>query len=179
MWPVWGLIEDGHHGGWPVAAYRPIAAHYTEIPICRGRQGAPPQPPEDANSAGSSRVHPPEPQPPRLPWGQALISRDLCLPVCRTWMWMLRRLCGGRWPTQDSWASVHTHTARAPEPGWSLVCCLRAVTWTSPRAALRTARPFHPHSHAPDCSLRVQSLDWWWSLECGSHGAKAGLTWSL
>lgn len=46
-------------------------------------------------------------------------------------------------------------------------------------AGVRTARPLRPHGHTPDCSLRVPSLDWWWSLECGSHGAEAGLTWSL
>lgn len=48
-----------------------------------------------------------------------------------------------------------------------------------PQGCSEDSPAFRPRGHAPDCSLRVQCLDWWWSLECGSHGAKAGLTWSL
>lgn len=34
--PAWGLIGGRPHGGWPLAAYRPIAAHCADIPICGG-----------------------------------------------------------------------------------------------------------------------------------------------
>lgn len=34
--PAWALIGGRPHGGWPLAAYRPIAAHCADTPICGG-----------------------------------------------------------------------------------------------------------------------------------------------
>lgn len=90
VWPVWGLIEDGHHGAAQRPLIGPFAAHYTEIPIWADRE-PPVASQKMQNSAGSSWVHPSEPRLPQPPWGQALISRGLCLPIRRTWMRMLRR----------------------------------------------------------------------------------------
>ena len=89
---------------------------------------------------------------------------------------MLRRPHGGRGPMQDSWAGVHTCTARAPglesgvlPPGGD-VGQPQGCSVPASGAGVRMAWPLRPCSHAPDCSLslrlpRVQSLDWWWSLD--------------
>lgn len=95
VWPVWG--RWGRSTVWPAAAYRP-SLPTTQKFLSLGDDRRPPWPPEDANGAGSSWVHPSSHGSHSHPEAQALISRGLCLPIRRTWMRMLegREVGGGR-----------------------------------------------------------------------------------
>lgn len=129
-----------------------------------GPIGSPPAP-EDANSAGSSWVHPPKPRPPRPLRGQVPISRGLCLPICKTGTVILSPQ-GGRGPTGGQ-LRLRLHTccqAAGLHPGCAPS---RVVTWTDPLVALcldlsvkgrvasplprgagvRTASHIPPHGH--------------------------------